>query len=174
MSRARVTVAVVVALSVAGSTGCAEDEPAALDVHTTVQRVADGDSLVLAGGSRVRLLQIDAPELGAGECHGRAALRALQHVVQPGEEVVLEVDPLLDNVDRHRRLLRYVHTGSLNLNVELVRLGLASPFFLRGVQGRHARALLAAVEDARNARRGMWGRCRVRWDPQRQIETRYP
>lgn len=173
MPLARVTLAVVATLSVGGAAACAEEQPAALEEQATVQRVADGDSLVLEGGDRVRLLQIDAPELGEGECYGREALRALQQLLQPGDRVVLEVDLRLDRVDRHGRLLRYVHSAGSNLNVELVHRGAATPYFTRGEQGRHADALLAATEDARNEHRGLWGACSVTWDPRRQVETRY-
>ncbi|MFN2469871.1 MAG: hypothetical protein ABR583_02570 [Gaiellaceae bacterium] len=40
--------------------------------------MTDGDTISLADGSRVRLLQIDAPE-AHGECYGRAATRELRH-----------------------------------------------------------------------------------------------
>src|SRR3954452_19216821 len=33
----------------------------------------DGDTLTLGDGRRIRLLQIDTPELGSGECYSRAA-----------------------------------------------------------------------------------------------------
>ena len=42
-----------------------------------VASVYDGDTLTLTSGQRVRLLQIDTPELGSGECYSRAARTAL-------------------------------------------------------------------------------------------------
>ena len=42
-----------------------------------IARVIDGDTVALSDGRRVRLLQIDTPELGAGECYSRAARTAL-------------------------------------------------------------------------------------------------
>ncbi len=164
---------VLIACALALLTACGETETSGLG-EATVQRVADGDSLVLQGGDRVRLLQIDAPELGGGECYGKEAVRALDQLLQPGDDVVLEADPELDDTDRHGRLLRYVHSGSTNVNVELARRGAATAFFLRGDRGRYADALLTATEEARTKRRGMWGSCRVEWDPRRQVETRYP
>lgn len=131
----------------------------------------DGDTLVLRGGARVRLLQIDAPETG-GECYAGAAARELARVAPPGTDVVLEVDPRLDRVDRYGRLLRYVRAGTVNVNVELVRRGAATPYFYRGERGRYAQRLLVALGDARSARRGMWGACRVSWSPTRPVETR--
>ena len=138
----------------------------------SVARVADGDSFVVAGGARVRLLQIDAPELGDGECYGREATRELGRLLEPGDAVELENDRGLDDVDRHGRLLRYVLRDGVNVNVELVRRGAAAPFFLGGERGRYADQLLDAVEDARRADAGMWASCSVRWHPERQVETR--
>jgi endonuclease YncB( thermonuclease family) len=131
----------------------------------------DGDTLVVRGGARVRLIQIDAPEAG-GECYSGAATRELARLARPGARVVLEVDPRLDRVDRYERLLRYVHAGGRNVNVELVRRGAATPYFYGGDRGRHANALLSATSAARAAGRGMWGACRVSWSPDEPVETR--
>jgi len=152
-------------------TACAESDVVVSEDAAIVQRVADGDSIVLRGGDRVRLLQVDAPELGGGECYGRDALEELERILQPGDAIVLEVDPGLDQVDRFRRLLRYVRVADTNVNVELVRRGAATPYFRRDARGRHADELLEAVDEARGGRRGLWGACRVSWAPNRQIET---
>ena len=163
---------VTAAFAAALLTACAEPEVVVSEDAAVVQRVADGDSIVLQGGDRVRLLQIDAPELGAGECYGRDALQELERILQRGDVIVLEIDPRLDRVDGHRRLLRYVRVRETNVNVELVRRGAATPYFHRGARGRHADALLEAVTDARDERRGMWGSCRVSWSPNKQVEAR--
>ena len=133
--------------------------------------MADGDTLVLRDGVRVRLVQIDAPEL-RDECYGEAAAQELARLTGPGQTVALEADPALDDVDRFGRLLRYVERDGTNVNVELVRRGAATPFFRRGDRGRFADDLLAAVDSARDGARGMWGACRVSWDPERQVDTR--
>jgi endonuclease YncB( thermonuclease family) len=39
----------------------------------TVASVYDGDTLTLSNRKKVRLVQIDTPELGSGECYSRAA-----------------------------------------------------------------------------------------------------
>ncbi len=166
-----VSLVVGVLLATALFAACSEAEVTRSEDAGVVQRVADGDSIVLEGGDRVRLLQIDAPELGQGECYGREALRELDRMLRRGEAVTLESDPRLDRVDRHRRLLRYVHAAGVNVNVELVRRGAAAPFFKGGVRGRHADTLLDALDEARDARGGMWGACGVSWEPNRQIET---
>jgi endonuclease YncB( thermonuclease family) len=154
-------------------TACSEaDEPSRRE-GATVARIGDGDSLVLRGGARLRLLQVDAPELGGGECYAREAQRELERLAPPGERVLLESDPRLDRRDRHGRLLRYVRAMRTNVNVQLVRSGAATPYFVRGERGRYAEDLLSAVALARAERRGLWGACRVRWRPTQQVETRY-
>jgi micrococcal nuclease len=109
-------------------------------------------------GTRVRLVQVDAPELHV-ECWGDEAAATLARLVPAGVELRLERDPRLDDVDRHGRLLRYAHRDGLNVNLELVRLGAASPYLYRGERGRYATELLAAGRAARAARRGLWGAC---------------
>jgi micrococcal nuclease len=135
-------------------------------------RIGDGDTLDVRSGARVRLLQIDAPELGGGECYAPEARRELERLARPGSRIELESDPRLDDTDRYGRLLRYVHTAERNVNVDLVRRGAATPYFRAGEEGVHADALLDAVEDARRGRRGMWGPCRVSWTQDRPVTTR--
>jgi len=147
------------------------DTGAELDA-ATVERIADGDTLVLADGSRVRLVQIDAPELGEGECYAEASAQELAALAPPGARVTLEVDPRLDDVDIHGRLLRYVHGDAANVNVELVRRGAATAYFFHGERGRYAGTLFAATEKARAERRGVWGACRVTWSRDRPVTTR--
>ena len=137
-----------------------------------VASVYDGDTLTLTSGQRVRLLQIDTPELGSGECYSRAARTALLVLVPVGSRVTLEVDPRLDRIDRYGRLLRYVHRGSLNVNVQLVRRGAAAPYFYGGDTGRYAGRLLAEAQRAKAAKRGLWSACpRTVLDPYRAIDT---
>jgi micrococcal nuclease len=136
----------------------------------TVDRIVDGDTLVLRSGVRVRLVQIDAPEVG-GECYAAAATRELTRLAPAGARIVLESDPRLDRIDRFGRLLRYVHVQARNLNVELVRRGAATPWFYRGERGRYSLRLLAAASVARSGGRGMWGACRVSWHPDEPVET---
>jgi endonuclease YncB( thermonuclease family) len=152
-------------LAVAVATGGAVAAPSA-----TVASVADGDTLRLTNGQRIRLVQIDAPE--RGECYGKEARAALLRLAPIGSSVALEADPQLDQVDRNGRLLRYVRRGATNVNVELVRQGAAAPYFYRGDRGRYAARLLQAAAAARAARRGLWGASpSTVLDPPRQVET---
>ena len=140
-----------------------------------VASVTDGDTLRLTDGRRVRLVQVDTPELGGGECYSRAARTQLLALARPGTRVRLTTDPRLDRVDRYGRLLAYVTVGRTNVNVELVRRGAATVYFYRGERGIHAGELLAAGGAARSARRGLWGACpRAVWNPERAAVTGLP
>jgi micrococcal nuclease len=131
----------------------------------TVAYVNDGDTLRTTSGRRVRLVQIDAPELH-GDCYGKAARAALRRLAPRGARVTLVRDPALDASDRYGRLLRYVLVAGTNVNVALVQEGAASPYFFHGDRGRHADGLLAAARAARAARLGYWGACPgARLDP---------
>jgi micrococcal nuclease len=141
--------------------GCDGGDPSDAPSTTAsgvVARVNDGDTLTLRGGAKVRLVQVDAPELTT-DCYGRAAQRALVALVPEGTRVRLVRDPALDDTDRYGRLLRYVLVGDTDVNVELVRRGAASPYFFRNERGEHAQELLEAVDAARDGRAGYWGAC---------------
>jgi micrococcal nuclease len=161
---------VVVAL---GLGGCGEPEstsaPTALaspaGESATVAYVNDGDTLRTTSGRRVRLLQIDAPELH-GDCFGKAALASLRRLAPKGARVTLVRDPALDATDSYGRELRYVFVSGTNVNVALVREGAASPYFFRKGRGRYAHDLLDAVDEARAAHRGYWRAC-----PEAELNT---
>ena len=130
----------------------------ARDERATVGYVADGDTLRLTDGRRVRIVQIDAPELET-DCYGRAARRALLRLAAPGTRIVLQRDTALDAADRYGRLLRYVVVGGRDVGIALVAEGAAEPYFFHGDRGRHAAELLRAAKRARAERRGLWGAC---------------
>jgi endonuclease YncB( thermonuclease family) len=137
-----------------------------------VASVYDGDTVSLTDGRRVRLLQIDTPELGSGECYSRASRKVLLEIVPVGSRVALEADRGLDDVDRYGRLLRYVHRGPLNANVLLVRAGAAAPYFYGRELGKYALRMLADAQRAKTAKRGLWGACpRTVLDPYRAVDT---
>lgn len=153
----------------------AQGSVAAPEARGVVASVYDGDTLTLTSGWRVRLLQIDTPELASGECYARAARAKLLELAPLGSRVILEPDPELDQVDRYGRLLRYVWRGTTNANVALVRAGAAAPWFYDGDRGRYASRLLAEATRAKAARRGLWKACpRTVLDPYHGIETGLP
>jgi micrococcal nuclease len=138
----------------------------------TVASVYDGDTLSLTNGQRIRLVQIDTPELGSGECYSRASRKVLLKLAPIGSRVRLESDPRLDNVDRYGRLLRYVHRGPLNVNLVMVSAGAAAPYFYSYDEGKYALRLMAEAQKAKTAKRGLWGSCpRTILNPYRAVDT---
>lgn len=122
-----------------------------------VTHVFDGDTVYAAGIGRVRLLGIDAPELGgrfeqpapfAIEARERPQTLVLRRWVR------LECEGT--RRDTHGRYLAYVFIGRSELvNAQLVREGLARVSARARLQ--HWDALRQAEEAARSRRRGMWG-----------------
>ncbi len=102
---------------------------------TTVARVTDGDTITLTTGERVRLLQIDTPELSSSECYGHEARNVLIGLLSGSGAVTLKADPKMDAIDRYGRLLRYVFVGKTNINLKMVEVGAAAPYFYRGERG---------------------------------------
>jgi endonuclease YncB( thermonuclease family) len=138
-----------------------------------VASVTDGDTIRLADNRRVRLVQIDAPERPEGECYAERAAEALTSLAPVGAEVRLRVDRALDAKDEHGRVLAYVWNGSKSLNVALVRMGAAAPYFRGGRRGELADELMAAAQQAREARRGLWALCpETQLDPNRALAAR--
>ena len=138
-----------------------------------VASVTDGDTLRLADNRRIRLVQIDAPELPQGECYAEQATNELTRLAPIGATVTLRLDPALDATDEHGRFLAYVRTGNDNLNLRLVELGAAAPYFFRGERGQYADALMRGAERAKADRLGLWGACpATELDPARPVDAR--
>jgi micrococcal nuclease len=127
--------------------------------EAVVERVVDGDTLLLAGRERVRLIGVDAPEIAHrdhphDEPSGRAA-RDFTRELAEGERVTLSFDPNDGPRDRYGRTLAYVTLpdGRL-LNLEIIRAGWAEAYRAFGYVRK--REFMAAEREARAAKRGMW------------------
>lgn len=140
-----------------------------------VDHVTDGDTLVLRNGQRVRLVQVDTPEVYFGtECYGREASATTKRLLPPGTPVRLVVEPATDKVDQYGRLLRYVIRArdGLNVNVQLVRVGAAAPYFYDGRRGRYAALLDRLARRARARHLGLWGKCpHTPYDPVHGVQS---
>jgi len=99
-----------------------------IDVCATIYKVVDGDTFDAFPVGRVRLADIDAPELDTTE--GQIAKQALQNLVSTyGSKVYLDVDDLYV-MDKYNRIvavayLRYNSTHVLNVNKWLLDNGYA-------------------------------------------------
>jgi endonuclease YncB( thermonuclease family) len=142
--------------------------------NAVVARVIDGDTIELAGGQRVRLVQIDTPEKH-DECYGDEASALTQRLIPAGTHVRIEQDPKLDQVDRYGRKLGYVWKGDEDVNVALVRDGAAGVWFFDGRRGRYSEELLSAAEQAQADRKGLWGSCPLaRFNPTESMSSGPP
>jgi len=143
-----------------------------------IARVVDGDTVDLTNGARVRLVQIDTPEVySEPECYGEQASAITKRLLSPGTLVRLYREPRTDAVDQYGRLLRYVFRvrDGLDVNVYLVRVGAAAPYFYDFRRGRYAGLLVRLALRARAQNRGLWGRCpRTPYDPDRGVSTGPP
>jgi endonuclease YncB( thermonuclease family) len=141
-----------------------------------IDHVTDGGTVVLRNGQRVRLAQIDTPEVFFGvECYGRQASAAAKRLLPPATHVRLAAEPATDRVDDFGRLLRYVVRAgdSVNVNLRLVAVGAAAPWFYEGRRGMYANRLEALAKRAMAKRLGLWRACPpTKYDPYESLETR--
>ena len=120
--------------------------------HVQVIQIFDGDSLIAAldDGTHVevRLLGINAPE--GSECHGDAAKRTLEQLLDSGTATLVED---IEATDQFDRLLRYIYVDGLNVNMAMIANGDAIV-----LQGDHSfDAEFAAIADsAADSAIGMW------------------
>jgi endonuclease YncB( thermonuclease family) len=140
-----------------------------------VARVIDGDTIVLGNGVHVRLVQIDTPEVYFGvECYGRAASAETKRLLPIGTRVFLRTEPATDRIDEYERLLRYVVRArdGVDVNVRLVAVGAAAPYFYRGRRGMYAARLESLARHARARGLGLWGACPgTPYDPEHGVRT---
>ena len=128
-----------------------------------VERVIDGDTLVLRGGQRLRLIGIDAPEMphdGRGPepyaREARAALVDLSSGPDTNKDRVVGVQYGQSPRDRYGRGLAHLFlTNGDNVQASLLRRGLATSLFLPP-NGEYLDCYAAAETEARAARRGIW------------------
>lgn len=129
---------------------------------TTIERVVDGDTVVVAGGVRVRLIGIDTPETvdprRPVECFGREASRRASELLPPGTPVRLVFD--VERYDRYDRTLAYVYrrSDSRFVNEVMVREGYALAYTVPP-NVAHADDFARWQAEARTADRGLWAAC---------------
>ncbi|WP_026603877.1 thermonuclease family protein [Methylomonas sp. 11b] len=123
-----------------------------------VEKVFDGDTILLSDGRKVRFLGINTPEVAgrnkSAEAGGEQAKAWLKQKLEQ-RKVFLQGD--VEKQDKYQRTLAYVFTEDKeHINLELVKRGLATvniypPNF------KYLDTLLAAQRSAEQARLGIWG-----------------
>jgi micrococcal nuclease len=137
--------------------GACGESPSPPPQAAQVVQVVDGDTVVLAGGAKVRVLGIDAPEM---ERDGRPADFLAHKAKAALTELTLNrtVDLSYDRLryDHYGRVLAYLFLPDRTLvNAELVRRGLARVYLI-SPNLRYQKDLLAAQYEAIQAQRGVW------------------
>jgi micrococcal nuclease len=126
-----------------------------------VERVVDGDTIVLRGGERVRYIGMDTPEsVKPGtpvQCYAKAASHENERLVE-GQRVRLRYDA--EHQDRYGRTLAYVYRArdGLFVNAELVRRGYARQLTIPP-NVAHEGLFRRLAAQARARGRGLWRAC---------------
>ena len=141
--RSAIIVALVLTLLAFGCERVSEDV-------ALVTRTIDGDTVEIEGGTRVRYIGIDTPEIG--EPYYLDARRVNLNLVG-GRRIQLEKD--VQDKDEYGRLLRYVWVDGIMVNAELVRLGYAySCSYPPNL--KYQAHFLQLEREAREQKRGLW------------------
>ncbi|WFP52045.1 thermonuclease family protein [Methylomonas sp. EFPC3] len=122
-----------------------------------VEKVFDGDTILLDDGRKVRLLGINTPEIAgrikSAEAGGEQAKQWLRLKLEQ-RKVFLQGD--VEKQDKYQRTLAYVFNENKQLiNVELVKRGLAT-VNIHPPNLRYVNELLAAQEEAERGNIGVW------------------
>ena len=137
---------------------------AAVETNAVIDHVVDGDTVdvrIAGRTERVRLIGINTPETKDPrrpvECYGPEASALTTLLLPAGTGVRLERDA--EARDDYGRLLAYVRrSDGLFVNLELARQGAAVVLSIRP-NTAYAAVIAAAADEARRARRGLWGAC---------------
>ncbi|MFZ5654385.1 MAG: thermonuclease family protein [Pseudomonadota bacterium] len=142
-----------------------------------VSRVVDGDTLILADRRRIRLIGVNAPELGRDgkpdQPLARAAREFLAELLGGGDPAAapaarVRLHPGVEPRDRHGRWLAHLEVEGRSVERELVRRGLAYHVALPPNLALAA-CLRAAEQAARAARVGLWSAAAVGPVPSERI-----
>lgn len=137
-----------------------------------VDSIIDGDTIKLTSGQSVRLLQIDTPEMRGSECYSLESSQALAKLLAKKGTLKLTTDSSLDQVDRYGRLLRYLFIGKSNINLKMVEIGAATPYFYQNELGKYSKKLLSAAQTAQAKKLGLWAACpSTKLDPYSALST---
>ena len=127
-----------------------------------VQRVVDGDTLMLGTGERVRLIGVDTPETNHPdrpvEYFGKEASAFIRHMAE-GKRITLDYDDANKHIghkDRYGRTLAYVFLeDGMLLNAEIIRQGYGHAL---------TRYPFSRMEEFRRLEREAWEQRRGLWN----------
>lgn len=123
-----------------------------------VERIIDGDTIVLVGGEKIRYIGIDTPEMSSNQPFAKEATE-LNAILVDGREVRLEYDK--ERTDPFGRTLAYVYVKvwdvEVFVNEYLVRVGYAE-VATYPPNVRYRGRFIAAEWRAKDQKLGVWGK----------------
>lgn len=143
----------VVAVTACGSPGSDCGPESAM-----VDRVIDGDTIVLTTGVKIRYLLINAPETtnGHNDCYGQNAATFNSDLVL-GKRVDLTYDVQCE--DMFGRTLAYVSVDGQEVNSLMIQRGYACLLHISPDGDARVAEFKGYETDAKAAKRGLWGAC---------------
>ena len=143
---------------IAGIAGCGDPGSPCGPREAIVERVIDGDTIVVAGDLTIRYLLVNAPEItnGHDDCYGANAARFNTDRVL-GKPIRLDYDARCQ--DMFGRTLAYVTADGQDLSRLLIERGYACVLHIPPDGDARAAELEAVQAAARSAHRGLWGAC---------------
>jgi micrococcal nuclease len=115
-----------------------------------VQKIKDGDTIVLSNGEEVRYIGVDAPE--KSQPYFEEAKEANRKMVE-GKRISLEYDQ--KTKDNYFRILAYIWVDSLLVNAELIKQGLAC-VYSHFPNSKHRNYFCSLQKEARKGKIGIW------------------
>lgn len=142
--------------TVASAEKCASTH---FDEKSIIEKVIDGDTVILEDGRHVRLVGIDTPEIfHDGRAPEQGAVRAkqrLQALAGEGTTVGLRYDK--EKRDRHGRTLAHIfRPNGQNIQAGLLKEGLAMPLTIPP-NLFYIDCYASAARQARSSKIGLWG-----------------
>ncbi|MYL43330.1 5'-nucleotidase C-terminal domain-containing protein [Virgibacillus salexigens] len=151
------------------------DPPSASgEYETTVEAVTDGDTIRITdpvlGETRVRFVNMDTPETYAAhnedpardeinqnqKYHGDEATSYINELIQSGDEIIVKLSDT--PTDDYGRLLAEIirKEDGMNINLEMVRQGYASTYFIAPFNDEVYPEYQHAVKQAKDRELGIW------------------
>lgn len=129
----------------------------------TVNHVADGDTVGLSDGRKIRVLGIDTPESvkpnAPVDCYGLEA-SAFAKATLLGQRITVTGDPTQDRADRYGRELAYLTLpDGRDYSIAAAEAGMARSYIYNGRPVQKHQLIRDAEVRAQQARRGLWGAC---------------
>ncbi|MCW8931163.1 MAG: thermonuclease family protein [Gammaproteobacteria bacterium] len=145
-----------------------------VDEWSTIAKVVDGDTLYLKDGRKIRLIGINAPEIGyrgeSSQPYGRQAYDAVIQLVKHNKKIGLSFDK--DKKDRYKRYLTYVTlSGGDSIEQILLSKGLAHSIVIPPNDSRiDCYRYIEAI--ARDKKLGVWSLSEYQWISAKSLSSK--